>query len=325
MNAKSNLIAAMALWLGAVALIGEAVAQQSRYSSGWRDPSAQAPPRDAPGANENMDRIVGELGKLIDEAERARAADPRFISDLRDLARRHAWPWRRRVAFDDFADGNISSGPTWRIVSGEFLVSAERGLHTRYVPAAPQSGPSSQHASSQQSSQDDRDVGEALLRGLLQQLVKPRRQKSVQPVPARAGPSEIGLSAPIPNAFAVQLTLESASTRDGRLEFGVAQGSRALGYRLAYNPGARPSLELLRVGRRGSAVIDTARPSARLDDGKPHTLLLTRDTSGELAVSIDRKEVMRITDRGFRDPFEAFVLVNRGGDYMVRSIAIYGG
>ena len=320
MNAKSNLIVAFALWLGAAALIGDAVAQQSRYSSGWRDPSAQARPRAAPGADENMDRMLGELGKLIDDAERGRAADPRFISDLRDLARRHAWQWRRRIAFDDFADGNISAGPSWRIVSGDFLVSAERGLHTRYAPAKLQPAPAGQ-----QSTNDDRDVGKALLKGLLQQMVKPRRQEPARPAPVPAGPSEIGLSAPIPNAFAVQLTLGAASTGDGRLEFGVAQGGRSLGYRLAYNSGARPSLELLRVGSRGSAVIDTARPSARLDDGKPHTVLLTRDSAGELAVSIDGKEIMRIADRGFRDRFESFVLVNRGGDYTVRSIAIYGG
>ena len=299
MNAKSNLIVAFALWLGAAALIGEAVAQQSRYSSGWRDPSAQARPWAAPGTNENMDRMLGELSKLIDNAERGHAADPRFISDLRDLARRHAWQLRQRIAFDDFADGNISSGPSWRVVSGDFLVSAERGLHTRYAPAKLRPTPTGQ-----QSANDDRDVGKALLRGLLQQMVKPRRQEPARPARAAAGPSEIALSAPIPNAFAVQLTFRAASTSGGRLEFGVAQGGRSLGYRLAYNSGAAPSLELLRVGSRGSAVIDTARPSAGLDDGK---------------------EIMRIADRGFRERFESFVLVNRGGDYTVRSIAIYGG
>ena len=320
MNAKLNLIVAVALWLGAAAFFSESVAQQSRYSSGWRDPSAQVQPHTVPGTNANLDRMLGELGKLIDDAERGRAADPRFISDLRDLARRHAWQWRQRIAFDEFADGNISSGPSWRVVSGDFLVSAERGLHTRYAPAKLQLAPAGQ-----QSTNEDRDVGKALLRGLLQQMVKPRRQEPAQPARAAAGPSEIALSAPIPNAFAVQLTFRAASTSDGRLEFGVAQGGRSLGYRLANNAGAAPSFELLRVGSRGSAVIDTVRPSARLDDGKTHTVLLTRDTKGELAVSIDGNEIMRIADRGFRDQFESFVLVNRGGEYTVRSIAIYGG
>lgn len=317
MNAKTNLIMASALWLGTAALMGEALAQQSRYSSGWRDPSTQPATQAAPASNETVDRMVGELGKLIDEAEGARAADPRFISDLRDLARRYAWPWRRRVAFDDFADGNISTGPAWRIVSGDFLVSAQRGLHTRYVKAAPQPAPSSR--------QSDRDVGKALLRGLLQQMAPPRREEPARSAPTPAGPSEISLPAAIPNAFAVQLTIGSATSGDGRIEFGVAQGGRRLGYRLAYNAGARRSFELLRVGSRGSAVIDSARLSAGLEDGKPHTVLLTRDATGALAVSLDGKEIMRVTDRGFRDSFDAFVLVNRGGDYTVRSVAVYGG
>ncbi len=320
MNATTNLIAAAALWTGAAALAGEAAAQQSRYSSGWRDPSARAAPQAAPGANETVGRMLDELGKLIDEAERARAADPRFISDLRDLARRYAWPWRRRIAFDDFADGNIFAGPAWRIVSGDFLVSAQRGLHTRYVKAAPQPA-----RADRQSDQDDGDVGKALLRGLLQQMTRPRREEPAQPASAPAGPSEIGLSAAIPNAFAIELALGSASAGDGRLEFGVGQGGRALGYRLAYNSGARRSLELLRVGGRGSAVIDSAPLNAGLEDGKIHTVLLTHDAAGALAVRLDGKEIMRVTDRGFRDSFDAFVLVNRGGDYTVRSVAVYGG
>ena len=104
-----------------------------------------------------------------------------------------------------------------------------------------------------------------------------------------------------------------------------AQGGRTLGYRLAYNAGAHRSVELLRVGGRGSAVIDSRRLNAGIEDGRVHTVLLTRDALGALAVSIDGKEIMRVTDRGFRDSFDAFVLINRGGDYTVRSIAVYGG
>ncbi len=71
MNAKLMFIAAG--MSGVVA--GDAVAQQSRYSSGWRDPSAQTTPQAAPAANETVDRTLGEL---IDEAERARATDRGF-------------------------------------------------------------------------------------------------------------------------------------------------------------------------------------------------------------------------------------------------------
>jgi hypothetical protein len=310
----------VALALAATVFMKDAGAQDSRYSNSWRDPAAPERGQVQPDTNAKMDQILGELGELIDAAERARAADPRLISDLRDLARRYAWPWRKRVAFDDFADGNLTSGPAWQIIRGDFRVSGDRGLQTTYVPVAPR--PAHRR---QQQPQDDKDVGKALLKGLLQQMVKRDRSAPDQPAPTPTGPSEIGLAAPIPNAFAVRLVLETVKAADGRLEFGVAQGNRALGYRLAYNTGASPALELLRVGGRGSAVIDSAALKTRLDDAEPHVVLLTRDSTGELAVSVDGAEVLRVIDRGFRDAFDSFVLVNRGGEYMVRSVAIYGG
>ncbi len=71
MNAKLMFIAAGRLRDVPVG----AMAQQSRCSSGWRDPSAQTTPQAAPAANETVDRTLGEL---IDEAERARATDRGF-------------------------------------------------------------------------------------------------------------------------------------------------------------------------------------------------------------------------------------------------------
>ena len=43
-----------------------------------------------------------------------------------------------------------------------------------------------------------------------------------------------------------------------------------------------------------------------------------------MTVAIDGKEMMRATDRGFRDPFDGFALVNRGGDYVLGRVAIHG-
>ena len=43
-----------------------------------------------------------------------------------------------------------------------------------------------------------------------------------------------------------------------------------------------------------------------------------------MTVAIDGKERMRATDRGFRDPFDGFAMVNRGGDYVLGRIAIHG-
>ncbi|HSM69570.1 MAG TPA: hypothetical protein VK830_07635, partial [Xanthomonadales bacterium] len=50
----------------------------------------------------------------------------------------------------------------------------------------------------------------------------------------------------------------------------------------------------------------------------------TRDLNGEMTVSIDRKAVLRVTDRSYANPFNGFTLVNRGGDYALQEITIHG-
>ncbi len=107
--------------------------------------------------------------------------------------------------------------------------------------------------------------------------------------------------------------------------FGPYQGgNRRAGYRLAYNPGGKPSLELLRVVRRSPRVIETHDEPVNLRDGRPHLLEWNRTGDGTMTVSIDSRELMRVQDRRFRDPFDGFTLINRGGDYAVRWIRIKG-
>ncbi len=43
-----------------------------------------------------------------------------------------------------------------------------------------------------------------------------------------------------------------------------------------------------------------------------------------MVVKIDGAQVMEVTDRSFRDPFDGVALVNGGGDYALRSITIDG-
>lgn len=57
-----------------------ATAQSNRYAP-WRG----AAPQQSRYENQELRRLVEELQGLIDEAERARAADPRFLQDLKDL------------------------------------------------------------------------------------------------------------------------------------------------------------------------------------------------------------------------------------------------
>lgn len=141
---------------------------------------------------------------------------------------------------------------------------------------------------------------------------------------SRADSAEIATELPITNAFAIRLRLTAVSD-DGRLLFGPYQGGdRRAGYRLAYNPGNTPSIELLRVGRHRHRVIETHDEAVGLSDGRPHLLEWTRARDGTMTVSIDSHELMRVQDRRFRDPFDGFTLVNRGGEYAVRAISIDG-
>ena len=43
--------------------------------------------------NEQVQKLVDELRALTDEADRNRTADPRFLRDLRGLARRYDYPF----------------------------------------------------------------------------------------------------------------------------------------------------------------------------------------------------------------------------------------
>jgi len=312
----------------AVAMCGAALAlpaaaQTPRYSSGWGDP-AQPAGQGAARANTADERLLEELKRLTDEAERVRAADPRFLSDLRDLARRYEWPWRRRIAFDEFRDGDYARDPVWTVEAGSFAVGYE-GLVSRQDASRAQPAQPAQ----QGQAGDKQDLGRALMGALVQELAR-ERPASGPSQPAATPPateSRIRLNAATPNAFAVVVALRASAAAGGGIEFGLGRGAAGEGYRLAYNPGgggATPSLALVRAGPYGSAVIDVVNAPPALQDGAAHTLQLTRDAAGDLTIGLDGKELLRARDRTVREPFDRLLLINRGGEYAIRSVALYG-
>ena len=66
------------------------------------------------------------------------------------------------------------------------------------------------------------------------------------------------------------------------------------------------------------------RSSVRLDDGADHEVVWARGSDGTMDVSIDGREVLRTGDRGEQGPFDGFKLINHGGEYLLRSIAVDG-
>ena len=307
-------------------LLSPAAAQTPRYER-WQGQEQRAEAQD-----QRTQGLVEELRALIDEAEQARAADRRFLSDLRDLVRRYDRPWQVELLHDDFRDGDFLRAPAWTVISGRFAV--ERGLGLRSVvfpPRQPPPEPTPQPPAQRTQRQSQQDIANALLKAILEQRSGRQEQGTRRTEPAPPAPrppqprrAEIRTAVALTNAFEIRLELSSWS-REGRLEFGpYREGEGSGGYRLAYTPGLRPTLSLLRLSSFGTSVIQVHDQSLNLEDGSPHTLEWTRDRHGEMAVSLDGEELFRTTDRAFPAPFAGFALVNLGGDYAVREITIRG-
>ena len=265
----------------------------------------------APAADSRTQELVDRLHEIIGQAERERSANPRLIRQLSDLVSRYDWPWRVTVIDDDFRDGNLTVDPPWVVTAGRFRVEQNVGLRTRFRPSALSSGSSSRR--------DSDDAATRLFGAILGEIA--RQQQSSLPTTA-----SIHTVAPVTNAFVVTVEMTSIDTVFGRgVRFGPYQGAGgASGYRLAYNPGRRPSLELLRVFPGGSAVIDVSTLDAGLEDRRWHTLEWRRAAGGEMTVRLDGAVVLTTLDRGFRGRFDGFVLVNRGGDFGFRRITVLG-
>jgi hypothetical protein len=297
---------------------GVALAQSGRYSSDWQNPnSAQA----QPGCTQAQD-LVDELNQLIDSAAAARAADPNFLRDLRDLVRRFDWPWRNRVLFDDFGDGNVSANPAWTVGGAPVTVDRFDGLRTRVSMDAPQTTTQTQRST------EPEDVAVQILGQLLKQSSRSSETQQQTPAPQRHQESILATSVATANQFALQADIVFADAVDGYIEMGVIQGTDGLGYRVGIRPGASDaSVEILRVGSRGSGVVDRAQVAAATwgaqQTAQPKTVLFTRDDVGNMNVSIDGTVVLTANDRAFRDSFDGFIVRNGGGDYVVKSVSGY--
>ncbi len=312
------------VFLALIALSGATPAQaQQRYRQ-WGNPDGAA----AAGKSRTQD-FVDRLKRMIIDAEKSRAADPRFLRDLRDLARGFDRPWRRRLFSDDFLDGDFTANPAWTVTAGRYWVEKGWGLRSAIEPgqaAAPSGDTGGKRLRG-------KDAAIAILGAVLNQATGNR---GGEPAPARsAAPAVAAIQAParITNAFAIEFELSSwrdnGNGRDrrdrrqtGKLEIGPYQGNAGgAGYRLAYRPGG--NFELLRVSPRGTGIIDAA-AAAALEDKKPHAIEWTRRADGVMTVTLDGKQILSATDRGIRQGFDGIAITNRGGDYIVKRITVYG-
>lgn len=266
---------------------------QNTYSA-WEPPVTQS---------DDLTSMVDALEKLIDQAEREKAADPEFLNDLNALLASYQNPWNTKLLFDDFSDGNFNRNPVWTVSTGTYDVKrngANAGLLSKIVPQ------------NVQEPGQDITIGNIII-GTLNNGAS-----------GAGGSAAIYTPVRISNAFRVEMSFTSKE-KYGRWDFGPYQGRAGnVAYRVAYFPGEVPSLQLLRVTSQGETVIASYDKALQLENNQQHVLVWTRDRSGLMYVAIDGQQLLKVSDSGIRQPFDGFLMVNSGGTYSVRSIVING-
>ena len=273
-------------------------------------------PSPAGASDDQAQAIVDRLRELIEKGRQQGSISRDMRAELRALADQYDWPWRVQVLLDDFADGNFTANPTWVVTSGEFWIDRYEGLRTRIEPPAPQ----------QQSSQGGSgDAATVIIGTILGQVLKPQQPQGSAPA-AASTEAVIHAAAGFTNAFALEIELRALPGTAGQsIEFGPYQGERRdWGYRLSYEAGNAPSLELTRQSPGRSSVIEFSDSVPALDDGARHIVQWRRTDDGIMIVLVDGAEVMRASDRSIRNPFDGVSILNRGGDYAISRISVDG-
>jgi hypothetical protein len=268
------------------------------------------------GGEGQTQELVNMLKEVIRGAEQDRQTNPSITTQLRDLVRRYDWPWRVSLLYDDFRDGDYTYDPRWIVKQGEFQVVRGAGLKSFFDPST----------AGMYRTSDRRSDSPAL--DLLGELLLGGRERAVgETYSSSKSGAEIFTRVGITRGFAlkVQLSIKNYVDRNARLEFGPFQDEeRNSGYRLAYESGRTPSLSLLRFESNRSVVIERVEQEIALEDGKPHSIEWRRGNDGEMVVLLDSREVMRTVDRAYDDPFDGFALINKGGEFELKQISIFG-
>ena len=289
--------------LSTTVLATPALAQTTQRYAPWQPPQP-----------DQSKALLEELSRMVNQAERDKAASPDFIADLKGLVQRYsastvpaeppvpaqppaastqppaaapapapapAEPGAApaslagtRVFSDDFSDGNYTANPAWTSLQGSWTVD-KNGLHSDTRPAQGQT---------------------------------------------QGGVAAIALPQGLKNNFGLELDLADLANQ-GQFEIRVYQGaSKDSGYRLVYLPSNSPTFALYRAGRTGITQVAQTTNTAPLRRGDRTRITWTRDATGRMVVALDGHTVIQGTDTGFRDGWNGVMLVNFGGDFALRSI-----
>lgn len=255
---------------------------QTRYNA-WSDPNAPQ--------TSSQSAFVKELRTLVSEAEKARAADPKFLQDLKNLAAKYDVSLPSVIFSDDFSDGDFTKNPTWQVTSGQYWIEKGYGLRSAVEKAS-----ASTSNQQQKLSKEEMIIGVlgAVLGGQTQQQGNSQQQAATT---TKNDPATIQLTQSIKNAFTLKMSLSSWA-EGAQFEMGPYQGSDVdVGYKLVYRSGQTPALQLVRNYKNSSSVVASL-SSLKLEDQKYHEIEWIRNPAGAMSVSVDGKSVLQATDNG---------------------------
>jgi hypothetical protein len=262
--------------------------------------------------DQQLKSLIADLKAKIAAAEQSQAASPDFLADLKALSAKFdalqaagttatsstatAPAAGTQLFADDFSDGNYTANPAWKVSAGTWNVDLNGSNHGLYSKIKAQ-----------------KVNLQNVLGALLSQQSNTQSQNQF---------ASIYTPVKLPNAFTLKVTLTSRD-KQGGLNLGVYQGaSGSTLYRMVYQPGSAPGISIQKVTSSGVTTLGSSTGSLNLEDGQPHDLVLARDASGNMTVTVDGKQAATAKDTSLAGDMTGLLFVNSGGTYYIRSVTV---